>query len=85
MANKILNFEKEEKGYKSFSINPQSVKDNKGKMICYVDFVEPYRGTYFVRYGKLYSLKKGILFLDDGEREVSVRKIKECGIKIDAE
>ena len=78
----LLNFEKEEKGYKKFYITRQSVRDNIGKKICYVDYVEPYRGTYFVRYGIIHSIRYSRLFLDDGFREVDIRDIKESGIQI---
>lgn len=81
----LLDFEKEEKGYKPFSITKDNIKANIGKQICYVDYVEPYRGTYFVRYGIIHSIRYSRLFLNDMDTEVDVRNIKEAGIKIDVE
>lgn len=80
---KLLNFEKEEKGYERFQLSRENIKANIGKVICYVDYVEPYRGTYFVRYGKIHSIRYSRLYLDEGERSVDIRDIKEAGIKID--
>lgn len=80
--NKYLDFENSEKGYKPFVVNRDNVRANIGKRICYVDFVEPYRGTYFVRYGVIHSIKYSTLYLDEGERTVDIRNIKEAGIEI---
>ena len=79
----LLDFEKQEKGYKSFEVSRKNFLDNIGKQICYVDYVEPYRGTYFVRYGVIHGVKRNHLLLSDGDNEVEIRKIKDCGIKID--
>jgi hypothetical protein len=81
---KLLDFENQEKEYEPFKVSRESIKANIGKRICYVDFVEPYRGTYFVRYGVIHSIKYSTMFLDGGDREVDIRKIKEAGIQIDA-
>jgi hypothetical protein len=80
---KYLNFEKEEKGFELFEPTKENLKANIGKRICYVDFVEPYRGTYFVRYGRIHSMKYSRLYLNDGDREIDVRDIIECGIEIE--
>ncbi len=82
---KYLDFEdeKHEKGYKPLPIGADSFRANIGRPICYVDYVEPYRGTYFVRYGIIHAVKRNIVMLDDGDRVVEIRKIKECGIKIE--
>ena len=80
---KLLDFEKQEKGYEPFYINKENVRANIGKMICFVDYVEPNRGTYFVRYGVLHSIRYSTLYLDDGSREIDIRKIQQAGIKID--
>lgn len=80
---KYLDFEKDEKGYKPFVVNKANVRANIGKRICYVDFVDPYRGTYFVRYGTIHSIRYSSLFLDDMNKEVDIRDIKEAGIKIE--
>ena len=79
---KYLDFEREEKGYKPFVVNKDNVRANIGKRICYVDHVEPYRGTYFVKYGIIHSIRYSRLFLDDMDREVDIRDIKEAGIQI---
>lgn len=81
--NKLLDFEKEEKGYKPFVVNRKNVKANIGKRICYVDYIEPYRGTYFVRYGTIHSIHYSRIFLDDMSKEVDIRSIKEAGIQIE--
>lgn len=78
-----LDFEKQEKGYIPFEVTAENVKDNIGKWICYVDFVDPYRGTYLVRYGRLHSMRYKQLYLNEGDRQVDVRDIKEAGIKIE--
>ena len=80
---KYLDFEKDEKEYKPFVVNKENVRANIGKRICYVDFVEPYRGTYIVRYGIIHSIRYSRLFLDDMSKEVDVRDIKEAGIQIE--
>lgn len=80
---KYLDFENEEKGYKPFTLTKENIRANIGKTICYVDYVEPYRGAYFVRYGTIHSIRYSRLFLDDMNKEVDVRDIKECGIKIE--
>lgn len=81
MINQLLNFDGEEAGYKQFFPTRENVKQNIGKKICYVDYVEPYRGTYFVRHGVIESIRYSILTLDNG-RTVDIRNIKEAGIKI---
>jgi hypothetical protein len=80
---KYLDFEKDEKGYKPFVVSKDNVKANIGKRICYVDFVEPYRGTYFVRYGTIHSIRYSRILLDDMNREVDIRDIKEAGIQVE--
>ena len=80
--NNLLDFENQEKGYEPFKLSREAVAKNKGKLVCYVDFVEPYRGTYFVRYGRLHSLSRNTLYLDDKERSVDIRKIEQIGIEI---
>lgn len=81
MSKGLLDFENQEKGYKPFSVTRENIKANIGKRICYVDFVEPNRGTYFVRYGTIHSIRYSRLFLDDMNKEVDIRDIKEAGIK----
>jgi hypothetical protein len=84
MSNNLLDFENEkyEKGLKPFKVTKENIRANIGKRICYVDYVEPYRGTYFVRYGTIHSIRYSRLFLDDMVREVDIRKIIEAGIEI---
>ena len=79
---KYLNFENEEKGYEKFDLTKENVRANIGKTICYVDFVDRHRGTYFVRYATIHSIRYSTILLDDGDRKVDVRDILECGIKI---
>jgi hypothetical protein len=78
----LLDFENKEKGYKPFKLNKDNVKANIGKKICYVDFIEPYRGTYFVRYGTIHSIRYNRLFLNDMEKEIDIRDVLEAGIEI---
>ncbi len=85
---KLLDFENEkyEKGFKPFDHrNKDLIKKNIGKKICYVDFVEPHRGTYFVRYGIIHSVKYSRLYLNDMDKSVDLRDIKECGIELSGE
>jgi hypothetical protein len=77
-----LNFDKEEKGYEPFLLTKENVKKHIGRRICYVDYVEPYRGTYFVRYGTISSIRYSKIYFDDGNSEVDIRNIKEAGIQI---
>lgn len=78
----LLDFENNEKGYKPFQLSYENIKANIGKKICYVDFVEPHRGTYFVRYGVIYGVRYSKLILNDGEKSIYIRDVKECGIEI---
>lgn len=79
----LLDFENQEKGFERFYVNRINVLKNVGKRICYVDYVEPYRGTYFVRHGVIHGIKHSRLLLNNGDSEVDVRDIKEAGIEID--
>jgi hypothetical protein len=84
---KLLNFddEKYEKGYKPFNPkNKDLVRANIGKKICYVDSVDRYRGYFSVKYGVIHSIKYSTLFLNDMERQVDIRDIKDCGIELSA-
>ena len=81
MKNKLLDFENDEKGFEPFVLTADSVKKNIGKLICYVDFVEPNRGTYFVRRGRISGKHYSKLMLDNNEREVDVRDLKAIGIE----
>jgi hypothetical protein len=81
---KLLDFENDEKGYKPFVVNKENVRANIGKRICYVDYIDPDRGAYFVRYGTIHSIRYSRLFLDNMNKEVDVRFIKEAGIEIEA-
>ncbi len=80
---KLLDFENEkcEKGYEPFQLTKENIKANIGKKICYVDYVEPHRGTYFVRYGIIFGVKYSQLILNDGEKNVDIRNVRECGIE----
>ena len=62
----------------------KNIRKNIGKQICFVDkrTVDIYRGYYNVGYGILYEIKYSRLFLDDGNREVDIRDVIACGIKI---
>jgi hypothetical protein len=82
MTHKLLDFENQEKGYEPFMVTRENIEANIGKKICYVDFVEPYRGTYFVRYGVIHSIRHSRIFLNDMEKEVDIRDIKEAGIEV---
>lgn len=76
----LLDFTNEEKGFESFTVNKENVKHNIGKRICYVDHIDS-RGQYYVRYGTLHSTRYSTLYLDDMNREVDIRNIKEAGIE----
>lgn len=80
---KYLDFEKEEKGYKSFYADRVSLKNNIGKKICWVNirYVDPHRGYYSVDHGIIHSVKYSTLYLNDGDQEVDIRDIAESGIK----
>lgn len=78
----LLDFENQQKGYKKFSVTRDNIKENIGKRICYVDYIEPHRGTYFVRYAKIHSIRYSRLFLNDMDKEVDIRNILEAGIEI---
>ncbi len=78
---KFLDFENEEKGYKPFNVTKDNIKANIGKKMCYVDYVEPHRWTYFVRYGVIHSMRYSRIFLNDMDKEVDIRDIREAGIK----
>jgi hypothetical protein len=80
---KYLDFENDEKGYQPFVITRDNIRKNIGKRICYIDYVDPHRGTYYVRYGTIHSVHYSCLYLDDMNREVDIRNIKEAGIKIE--
>lgn len=78
----LLRFNKEEKGYKDFYPSRENIKNNIGKKICYVDRVDSNRGYYNVMYGVIHSVRYSVLYLNDMEREVCIRDIKQAGIEI---
>lgn len=79
---KLLDFEKEEKGYKPFYLSRDNINKNIGKRICYVTRVDPHRGYYKVEYGTIDRVRYNRLFLDDYNKEIDIRDVKECGIEI---
>lgn len=81
---KYLNFQKEEKGYEYFNLTRENIRANVGLSICFVDkrTICRHRGYYHVNYGLIHSIRYSRIFLDDGDREVDIRDIVECGIKI---
>lgn len=81
---KLLDFENEkyEKGYIEFYPSRQNIKNNIGKKTCFVTYVCPHRGYYTVKYGIIYSIRYSRLFLNNGNDEIDIRDIKECGIEI---
>ena len=86
MMPQYLDFEnpKWQKGYKllvNFR-NKDLLRKNIGKKICYVDYVERYRGTFMVRYGIIHSVRYSTLYLNDMEKSVDIRDIKEFGIEL---
>lgn len=83
---KYLDFENEkfEKGYKHFIPSRKNFKNNIGKKICFVTVndTDKFRGTYFVRYSTIHSVKYSRIFLgEDGFSEIHIRDILECGIQ----
>lgn len=81
----FLDFDNEEKGYKKFHLNTQSIKENIGKKICFVlsrDY-DNHRGYYNVRYGTIISKRYSQLFIDDEHNSIDIRDVLECGIEID--
>lgn len=81
----LLDFENEkyEKGYKKFHPSRENIKNNIGKKICFVTHVDPHRGYFTVKYGVIDSVRYSRLFLNEGNDEVDIRDIKDCGIEID--
>ena len=79
-----LDYDNQEKGYEKFELTRENIRKNIGRQICFVDkrTVDKYRGYYSVEYGILYEIKYSRLFLDDGNREVDIRDVVACGIKI---
>lgn len=80
----LLDFENEkyEKGYKKFYPSRENIRQNIGKKICFVTYVDPHRGYFTVKYGVIHSIKYSRLFLDDRNNEVDIRSILDCGIEI---
>ena len=80
---KYLDFENEEKGYKEFNLTRENIRANIGKQICFVDKrdVCRYRGYYRVSYGVLHSVRYSTLLLDEGNQDIDIRDVLECGIK----
>lgn len=83
MSERLLDFDKNEKGYEEWFANipPAEIRKLIGRKICYVDYVEPYRGTYFVRYGTIKDAHRSFIIFDD-DNNVDKRDIKEAGINI---
>lgn len=77
----LIDFDKMQNDFVPFNINRETAKENIGKRICYVDYIEPYRGTYFIRCGTITDVKRGVLIFDDYEKEIKISKIHECGIE----
>lgn len=79
-----LDFDKEEKGYEPFELTRSNIRANIGRKICFVDkrTIDRYRGYYSVQIGVIHSIRYSTLYLDDMEREVDIRDVKECGIEI---
>jgi hypothetical protein len=81
----LLDFENEkyQKGYKKF--NPKNrdlVKKNIGKRMCYVTYVDPYRGYFTVEYGIIHSTRYSTIYMNDMEKQVDIRDIIDCGIEL---
>lgn len=82
---RYLDFQKQEKGYEPFQLTRENIRKNIGRQICYVNKrrVDPYRGYYNVEYGILCEVRYSRLFLDDGNSEIDIRDVAECGIQIE--
>lgn len=78
---KLIDFENEYTGYKRFHVNRENIKANLGKRIVYVDRIDN-RGQYFIRGGTIHSIRYSCLYLDDMNREVDIRSIREAGIEL---
>ena len=81
----LLDFENEkhEKGYERFYPSRENIKKNIGKKICFVTYVDPYRGYFTVKYGTIDSIRYSRILLNGGNDDVDIRDIKDCGIEID--
>jgi len=82
-----LNFDKQEKGYKPFSLTKENVKANVGKYIVYLRKcdVDENRGYAYPRFAKLHDMKYSQVILDEGFDSIDKRDVIECGIKIEEE
>lgn len=80
-----LDFENEkwQKGYEPFRLTRENIKANIGKKICYLlsRDIDHARGWFNVRYGRIHSLRRNELFLNEGHDSISIRNVVEAGIE----
>tara|TARA_R110000772_G_C13310332_1_gene440579 strand:- start:11430 stop:11681 length:252 start_codon:yes stop_codon:yes gene_type:complete len=81
MREPLIDFEKEFKNYEKWDANtsPKEIRKLIGKKLIYVDYVEPYRGTFFIRYATIADAHRSFIIFEDGNN-VDKRCIKAAGI-----
>lgn len=77
--------EKYQKGYELLELNSTNARSYIGKKICYLlsSDMDNHRGSFFVNYATIHSVRRNRIFIRDGSDEFSLRNLLEAGIKIE--
>lgn len=80
-SRKYFDMENEYKEWEVFIPTKQNVKDQKGRFVLFVKYVDPYRGYYSIESGVLEERLYSTLHLDNYGQQVDTRDLRAMIIK----
>lgn len=83
MSRNLIDFEKEYPNYEYWYANipPSEIRKLIGRQIVYVDYVDPYRKSYFINTNIIKGAHRSFIIFENGNN-IDKRDIKCAGLKL---
>ena len=78
---KLIDYEVEFKNYERISKDRNTIKQNIGKKVIYVDRVDNHRGYYRIEYGVICAVRYNTVYLNDYNNSFDIRDLRDIGVE----